>query len=90
MKIRVFSSDVFLGEVDGELEAWGEANGRGDGEINASAARQIRALLRQHQASEPFALEFADGTRCRGCNFVSTTAGKFIYITMPDHPAAVP
>ena len=87
MKCRVFCpSDVFLEEVEAEPPEWEEADGKGIGEINEAAARQIRTLLSQRQASGPLALEFADGQRFRGCNFVGYPGGKFVYITMPSEP----
>jgi hypothetical protein len=90
MKCRVFCpSDVFFGEVEAEPPEWEEADGRGTGELNEVAARQIRTLLAQRQDSGPFALEFADGQRFRGCNFVSYPSGKFVYITIPDAPSPV-
>jgi len=90
MKIRVLGpSGAFLGEIEGDV-AWLEVNGRGEGEIGLAAARQIRALLTQHNsASGPFQLECSDGQRFRGCNFVSYPGGKFVYITMPDAPSPV-
>jgi hypothetical protein len=90
MKIRVLGpSGAFLDEIEGDV-AWLEVNGRGEGEIGLAPARRIRALLTQHNSAEgPFQLECADGTRFRGCNFVNTASGKFLYITMPDAPSPV-